>query len=148
MIGDDIDPDWLGIASVIAWNPKSGAVEVFGDPVPQLVGRFDGYHAPTGTGAVYANPRTFFQHWAANRARFCAYFVEATKSKWSARPAEPDLVPGALLIGDPRKVRWNPSVMPAHIECHGIDASEISRAVFMSARLPRISNSQTMKVAA
>lgn len=125
--------DWLDVATVIAWNPVKDTARVLGDATPQLVGALD-----DDANAIFASPRAFFQAWAQRRAAFAVSRQTARQKAWHAIPAERDEVPGALMIGTPAAIRWNPAALPAHIECRGIDPAQINRAILRAARLPRV----------
>lgn len=131
-IGASIDHDWLGIEAVIAWDPVGNTAEVEGDIHPQLVGDMRDDSA-----ALFADPRAFFVEWARRRAAFAVRFQEAVRSAWTAKPAEPDLVPGALMIGKPEAIAWAPSALPEAIRCVGVDPVRVNKAILRSARLPR-----------
>ena len=132
LVLDEPTPDWLDIQTVIAWNPVKDTARVLGDPVPQLVGvmRED-------ANALFSSPRAFFQAWASRRAIHAVRHREASAKEWHVVPPERDEVPGALMIGTPASIRWNPAALPEHIECRGCDAREINRAILRAARLPR-----------
>lgn len=134
----DVDEDWLGIDQVISWCPLSNHVEVMGDPVDQLVGNPAGFYAEKDTGTLYGQPRAFFQAWARDRARFYGFAAQHIGKSWSAMPHEPDLVPGALIVGDARKIRWSAHTLPANVECVGCDPAEINRAMLRNLNLPRL----------
>lgn len=134
--------DWLGIETVLAWNPKTGTVSVMGDASPQLVGAFtDPAH-----GTVFADPFAFFRAWIEARAAFYVRRQIAQASEWMAQPIERDAVPGVLMVGAPEQIRWSPATMPQAIACVGVDPKTINRAILKAASLPRVF--QAMKVAA
>jgi hypothetical protein len=137
-------PDWFEIDTVIAWDPNSDAASLLGDPVPQLAGNLT-----EQANQIHASPRAFFQAWAMRRAQFATQRQTAQERRWHISPRERDDVPGALLIGELAKVRLNPSDMPAHIECVGVDPKELNKAIMRAARLPRASAAaQTLRRAA
>ena len=122
------DDDWLGITHVIAWEPRTGAVEVLGDDRPQLVGHFG-----EGSETVYADPRAFFTAWAAARSRWMAMRRNCAVH----RPAEPDTMPGALVVGDIDRVSWPVYQMPARFRTVGADPRAVNRAIFNFVHLPQ-----------
>lgn len=134
----DIDEDWLGIETVLAWCPKTNAVEVLGEVEPQLVGTLAPHYAEKDAGALFGQPRAFFQAWARDRARFYGFAHQAIGKEWSARPNEPDLAPGALIVGDISKIRWNAHTLPHDLECIGCDPDGINRAMLRGLNLPRL----------
>lgn len=134
-----VDDDWLGIETVIAWNPVDDSAAVLGDTVPQLVGALTD-EAP----ALFASPFAFFRAWLEERAAFAMLRSQLVGKDWAARPTERGHAPGALMIGTPEQIRWNPASLPQHIECHGTDAKRVNSAIFRAARLPRV----TMRAAA
>lgn len=135
---DDPEHEWLSIETVIAWEPITNKAHVLGDPVPQLVGTLT-----DDANELHADPRAFFQSWARRRAIFAVQRQQARKDRWHISPSERDEAPGALIVGQVKDIRWNPSAMPAHIECVGCDAREINRAILRAARLPFATGSVT-----
>lgn len=125
------DENWFGIETVVAWDPVANQATILGDSEPQLVGSFDNRNA------LFADPLTFFQCWARDRAVFAVQRQTIAGTDWQSAPREVDMVPGCLIVGAPAKIRWNPSALPADLECVGIDARIINRAILASARLPR-----------
>lgn len=126
-----VDEDWLDIETVIAWNPLDDTAIVLGDPVPQIVGTF----AEDAT--LYASPREFFQRWAQKRAAYAVQRQACADNEWSAPPVEADLAPGALIIGNFNEIRWQTHNLPRDLECVGVDARLINRAILRAANLPR-----------
>lgn len=126
-----IDLDWLGIETVLAWEPKTDKVEVLTDDRPQLFGR-----VTDEDNTVFADARAFFTAWMRNRAWYATARLEAMKSPWSAKPAEVDLLPGALIIGDPEAIHWPVHSMPRHFQAVGIEPKRLNRAILKSASLP------------
>lgn len=140
----DPEHDHLGVEVVLAWEPRGNAVEVVADPEPQLVGAFpDCTH-----GTLYADPFAFFRAWVELRAAFFVRWNEARRARWQALPEERDPLPGVLIVGDPARIRWNPTSLPAMLECVGADPRRIDRAIFKAARLPRVSGAAPMRRAA
>jgi hypothetical protein len=141
-IGAEIDEDHLGIEIVLAWNPTTNSVEIIGDAQGQIVGTCEAYWQNDGPALVFGDARAFFQAWCVARARFWGFAKANSRSHWNARSTEPDLVPGGLIVGDLAKVRWPPTAdLPPHIECVGIDPKQVNRAIFASAKLPRVTSS-------
>lgn len=125
------DPDWLGIETVLAWNPRTDTAYVLGDPVPQVIGR-----VPTDEPLhIHASPFAYLRALAEARAR---WFVmrRVVQGDWHA-VTEPDLTPGLLLIGDPAKVSWPIHAMSGDITVHDIDARAFNNALIRQARIPR-----------
>lgn len=129
-----IDEDWLAIDTVIAWDPVADRASVLGDNTPQLVGSLT-----DEANVIYAGPRDFFQAWAQRRAAYFAQRVTAETNAWHAVPPEADAVPGALMVGDRQRIRWNPAALPQNLSVVGAPAAEINKAILRAARLPRIS---------
>jgi hypothetical protein len=124
-------PDWLGIETVLAWEPVTGRVTNLTDDRPQLFG------AVTETDAtLYADPRAFFTAWMRQRAWYATARIEAMKSPWAARPAEVSTLPGALMVGDLDAIEWPRDGMPPRFTTVGIDPRAVNRAMLKSARLP------------
>lgn len=129
-----VDLDWLGIDQVLAWDPVTDSVTPLGDGEPG--GLFGGF-TDRETGALYGSPREFFQAWAIARAEFYERWRMAQMRQWAHGAEERDLVPGVLVQGDPKDVRWRPGSMPPALTCHGLDPVKVNRAILRSAHLPR-----------
>jgi hypothetical protein len=131
-IFETLDPDWLGIDAVLAWDPATNAVEVMGEPgTHELVGRVTEMDS-----TIYADPRAFFTAWMRQRAWYIAARKEASQRAFAAIPKEPDLLPGVLIVGDPEKVAWPLHSMPERFTCVGIDPKRVNRAILKFAKLP------------
>lgn len=131
-VGTETDLDWLGIETIIEWCPVTNTAQVYGDDYPQLVGDMR-----DDTSILFADPRAFFTEWMRRRAAFAVRFQETVRTAWTAKPTEPDLIPGALMIGTPEAIVWAPSALPETIRCVGVDPARVNKAIFKSARLPR-----------
>lgn len=129
----DDDVFWLGIETVMVWNPVRKTVAVMGDVEPQIVGAFpqDGRAA-----SLFGDPFAFFRAWAEQRAAFSVAYRTARSAHYTVAPTEVDR-PGCLLIGNPAKVRWASYQIPRDLECVGLDASVVNKAILRSANLPR-----------
>lgn len=128
------DNDWLGIETVLSWDPVTDNAEVVGDPGPALVGNIasDAEHLP-----IHGSAFTYFRALAEARAQWIVA-RQMVAGDWRRKPREPDLSPGLLLIGgEPDKVRWPLSRMPEAITAHGLDAKALNRALLRQARIPR-----------
>lgn len=126
------DHHWLGIETVISWDPLTDAAAVLGDEHPQIIG-----HLTDEANHLFSSPKAFFQHWAMNRARFAVKRREAVRGSWKAIPKERDEVPGGLVIGATNDIRWQPSALPETIRCVGINPQVVNKAIMRAARLPR-----------
>jgi len=126
-----IDMDWLGIETVLAWEPVTGKVTNLTDDRPQLFGAVTSEDA-----TVYGEPRAFFTAWARKRAWFASAYQQAMTSTWSARPREIDQLPGGLAIGDIDAIHWPTPTLPERFTTVGIDPKALNRAILKSARLP------------
>lgn len=129
---DEPDCDWLGIHTVISWNPVDDTAEVLGDPQPQIVGNLS-----DSTNVIFASPRAFFQHWARRRGQYLARRAQAKANHWNKAPVEEDETPGVLMIGAPADIRWRPSEMPADIQCAGVNPAVINKVLLKAAHVPR-----------
>jgi len=136
------DMDWLGIETVIAWEPSTGKVTVLTDDRPQLFG-----HLTEDDNTVFADPRAFFTAWMRARAWYATARQQAAYSKWAATPPELDMLPGALIVGNPDAIRWPTATMPRHIQCVGIEPKRVNRAILKSASLPMCVGFDTAKAA-
>lgn len=130
--------DWLGIETVLHWNPVTNTVEIDGDTGAQLVGKFS---PAADRGTIYADPRAFFQDWCRQRAQFYVQRQASIHNHWTAPLVERDDVPGVLVVGGVDKIRWPVHQMPEVLNCVGIDPTKINRALMKSARIPRAQNS-------
>lgn len=137
-----VDMDWLGIETVIAWEPVTGKVEVMGDDRAQLVGRLT-----DDDSTVFADTRAFFTAWMRSRAWYFGARQHAAYARWSATPPEIDVLPGALIVGDPEAIRWPSATMPRKIQCVGIDPKRVNRAILKSACLPMCTGFDTARAA-
>ena len=126
-----VDADWLDVEIVFSWCPVKNTAEIVGDINPQVAGRLDDA-AP----ALYGDPFAFFRAWAEARAAFLVEWQWARRTG-SANLIEPDLIPGALIVGDVDKITWMPSALPQTLQCIGTNPKQIERAIFRAARLPR-----------
>lgn len=125
-----VTEDWLDIESVIVWNPVDNSATVMGDDVPQLVGDVE-------QSTLFGDPFAFFRSWVEARAAFAMLRSQSAGKEWSVSPTEFGTAPGALIVGDPDKVRWVPHAMPRDLTCVGVEPQKINRAILRSARLPR-----------
>lgn len=123
------DDDFLGVDTVLAWNPRTGKATVWGDDQPDHV---------TGkpTGHIYADAFAFMRAYAEARAQWWEAARFEIGDKWRTF-READHTPGQLLIGDPAKVHWPARAMPADLTCHGVDPAKVNRALLSQARIPR-----------
>lgn len=125
------DWDWLGIETVIAWDPQTDRASILGDDAPALVGRF----ADREEGTLFRSPREFFTTWAIERAQFFARWCATSKGAWAHPTPERDMVPGKLALGDLAKIQW--SGLPATIHSRGINPATLNKAILRQANLPR-----------
>lgn len=128
-----LDMDWLGIEQVLAWDPVTDSVALLGDSEPALFGGFTDDDA----GSLFGSPREFFLAWVNARAEFYVRWRMALMREWAHGAEERDLVPGALLVGEPKDIRWRPHSLPAALTCVGIDPTKVNRAILRAAHLPR-----------
>lgn len=126
-----VDWDWLNIRTVIAWEPRTDAAFVLGDPAPQAVGTF------ANAQNLYGSARDFFTDWMRARAEFFVLWLKSRQGEWAHGATETDLAPGKLAVGPIDHIRWSPSSMPTNITCIGIDPRALNRALIRSAGIPR-----------
>ena len=136
-----VDGDWLGIETVLAWDPVADTVTIPEDCNAQLVGRFE----DDNEGTIFASPRDFFTEWAKARAQFFVRWCEAQKGEWVHPVAEHDAAPGKLLVGALKDARL--SNLPATLHVRGLDPREVNRHILRQANLPR-AVAQTERAAA
>lgn len=129
---DHSEDVWFGVETVIEWDPVKDTATIIGDTAPQIVGNLT-----EEANRLFSSPRQFFQQWAMRRAAFAMQRQEARQKSWHIVPQERDEIPGGLVIGATKDIRWQPSAMPEHIQCVGIDPTIINKAILRAARLPR-----------
>lgn len=127
-----VDPDWLGIETVLIWDVAAKTVSVMGDDVPQIAG-----HLTAETPTLYGTPFGFFRAWVEARAAFAMARSQSAGKDWAVTPTERGTAPGALIVGDIDKVRWVPGAMPRDLGVVDLDPTRINRAILRAARLPR-----------
>ncbi len=142
MVFEDADADWLNIETVIAWEPTTNTAHVMGDAGPQLVG-----HVTETDPTVFADPRAFFTAWLRQRAWYYGARQEASQRQFAAIPAEPRLLPGALIVGDPERIAWPIHSMPDRFTCVGIDPRAVNKAILKFAKLPMCAGLDMVKAA-
>lgn len=126
-----IDMDWLGIQSVLAWNPVDDTAEIFGDGTPGLFGA-EGEGCENFT--LYASPRAFLTDWAIQRAHAYVRLTQLRQNAW-ADAEDRDAAPGALACGPIDKIRL--TNLPRDFAVQGFDPTELNRTIIKQARLPR-----------
>lgn len=125
-----VDLDWLGIESVIAWDPrKDTAALLTADNA--LVGNF----ADSGEGTLFASPRDFFTEWMRARAAFFVRWCQSRRGEWAHGATEMHDAPGKLIVGDIDRCVLTD--LPATLHCRGIAPQRINRAILKRAHLPR-----------
>ena len=132
-----VTEDWLDIEAVIAWNPVDNTATILTDTQPQVVGPVNDI-----TPTLFGNPFQFFRKWVEQRAAFAMARSQSASKEWATPPREFGTAPGGLIVGDPDKIRWAPSVLPRDLLCIGVDAQKINRAILRSANLPRATQAQ------
>jgi hypothetical protein len=123
------------IETVLSWDPRANTVTVLGDPAAQLI------HGNIYTDVlnIYTNPFTFFRKWVEARAMWRTKYLDARNGKWSHPVKENPLdLPGALIVGDPREIRWPQQAMPETINCVDCDRQAVMGSIFRSAGVPNI----------
>lgn len=128
-----VDMDWLGIDTVLSWDPLTDTAEVLDDAGTGLAGSI---RRDLDTLTVYGSPFAFFRALAEDRAQW-AVARQMIAGDWRHKPTEPDFSPGLLVIGELDKVRWPLHHMPADVLTHGIDAKALNRVLLRQARIPR-----------
>jgi hypothetical protein len=131
--------DWrhTDVSDVILWNPRTGHVQLAGDPSATLIEPAD---YANGRYNIYGDGFAFFRAWADKRAEIGAGIISAKASNSHIIPVEPvdSGMPGALVIGDLDQVRWRDLNATVLVAGPGIDPQKLNRAIFRSARLPRV----------
>jgi hypothetical protein len=131
--------DYLVVEQVIEWAPMANTVTMLRDPSPQLAGTF----TDREQGTLFADPFAFFRAWVEARAAWACEWMVSRRAAWRVRPIERDLVPGCLMLGAVDQIRWQPSDMPASLNCVGVDPRAVNRAILKAARLPMAINSRS-----
>lgn len=125
-----VDLDWLGIESVIAWDPRKDIAALL--PADDaLVGNF----ADDAEGTVFTSPRDFFTEWMRGRAAFFVRWCESRKGDWAHGARERDDAPGKLLVGELERADLRN--LPAILHCRGIAPQRVNKAILKRAHLPR-----------
>lgn len=141
-----LDTTSSGIVAVTAWNPASNSVHVISDEQDQLVGRVDRDFSASAT--LYGQPLAFFRAWISARLAYWR-MVESGATRTHCLSVEPDLVPGALVVGDIKNIRLPVAAMPRQVECVGINAGLVNRCLQNVARLPfAVAKPDTLRSAA
>lgn len=129
--------DWTvdQISDVILWEPRSGAISLYGSSGADLVMP----DRPDVRLTVYADGFAFFRAWADQRAATATRIYAARKAHLlsSAEPADSD-IPGALAIGDLAAINWCDTGAAILVAGPGIDPKQLNRAIIRSAHLPRV----------
>ncbi|MEP3870297.1 MAG: hypothetical protein ABJM32_18140 [Parasphingorhabdus sp.] len=126
----------LDIEDVLAWDPVKNTVEVMGDDNDAHLICSD---YVDDTLKVYGNPLEFFFAWAEQRAIWRTKWIAARGKKWAhPAPERTKELPGALVIGDIKKIRWPLSDLPKKITCIGVNKVAVRSSIFESANIPRI----------
>lgn len=141
---DNLEDDWTGIETVLAWNPADDSATVMGDPDAVL---FGGTGAPGEPLNVFASPFSYLRHIAEQRAAFWTFRRGMIFNNWHAID-EPTTHPGLLALAPPDKIRWPIHALPDDIRLHGIKAQAFNTALLRQARIPRATEAHSMKVAA
>lgn len=126
-----IDMDHLDIEAVLAWNPITDEAHILGEAQPAL---FGANGEPDQSFTLYQSTRAFLTDWAINRAHAYVRVSELRKNRWSDAE-DRDTPPGALVIGDPKKVDL--TKLPREFAAQGFDIAELNRTIIRQARLPR-----------
>jgi len=129
--------DHTQIRDVVLWNPRTGALRMLGQPslAPDLIAPDDS----TARIMVYGEGFAFFRAWADKRATTAEAITAARLNRHivPVEPADSD-IPGALAIGDINKLDWLGLQATVIVAGPGIDPQKLNRAIFRSARLPRV----------
>lgn len=126
---------WHPTGDVILWNPRTGETRLKGETRPALVTPF----RETPRLTVYADGFAFFRAWADERAALTERQAVAVAHHRAAiaEPAD-SAIPGALAIGDLKRLPFASLNATTLVAGPGIDARDLNRAVLRSANLPRV----------
>lgn len=138
-----VDTDWLGIETVLSWDPVTDTAEVLGEEGSAIVGTIP---ADCTELSIHASPYAFLRALAEERACWSVSRNNGFRP-WERKPIEPRFSPGLLLIGDADEVRWPRHAMPESIIAHGIDAKALNRALIRQARVPHARSAQLRRAA-
>lgn len=135
-----VDIDWLGIESVIAWDPRTDKATLM--PADNaLVGNFGADH----TGTLFASPRDFFTEWMRARAAFFVRWCQSRRGEWAHGATEFDEAPGKLIVGELE--RCDLTGLPTTIHARGVSPQAVNRAILKRAHLPRAVAQEIREVA-
>lgn len=129
------DDDWLGIETVLSWDPVTNTAKVMGDEGPALIGTIPPDQEML---SIFGSPFAFFRAFAEARAQWIVG-RHMVGGDWRRKPREPDLSPGLLLLGKPDKVAWPRHRMPAQLVCEAVDVKALNRALIKQAHVPHAS---------
>lgn len=138
-----VDTDWLGIETVLSWDPVTDTAELLGDEGPALIGT-----VPDDCGElnVFGSPYAFLRALAEERACWSVQRANGFRP-WQRKPDEPQFHAGLLLIGNADEVHWPRHRMPETIVAHGVDAKQLNRALLKQARVPHARSGQLRRAA-
>jgi hypothetical protein len=134
------DPQWghTEIRDVVLWNPRSGDLRIAGEATSRSA-VISPAHSD-GEVDVFASGFAFFRAWTERRAEYAARHLIALSDRSRIRPTEPadSNIPGILVIGDLDSIHWRELDAPVLKAGTGVEATKLKRAIFRSARLPRV----------
>ena len=125
----------LDINTVLSWDPKANTVSVLDDVQPQVI--IGGDHEAELT--VYGDPFLFFRALVEQRAAWHMRRMDANAGKWvHPCPERPADLPGALIIGEIRDIRWPIHELPPVLNCVGCSRGAVTNSIFRSANIPDV----------
>ena len=138
-----IDPDWLDVEDVLAWNPVDGSFRILGQTEAMLFGDLNDDRS-----SLFGDIFAFLRAWVEARAAFFTLWCSHRKGTWRHGATETDMVPGAMIVGDAAKIHWKPATMPQNLTCVGCDARSINQHLVKAAHVPwAIQGAQESKAA-
>lgn len=135
--------DWLDIETVLEWYPHLNQFKIMGDHTPTTAGRID-----PDCAELFADAFAFARAFAERRAQWFVSWQMNIGAKWRAASIEPDLTPGLFLFDKPEKCRLPVHEMPADVIAHGINPTDLNRALLRQAQIPRARAANQMRAVA
>lgn len=127
----------LEIRDIVLWNPRTNALRILGQPQhAHMLVTPD--HLDTRV-TVYGEGQSLFRAWADKRAQTAAAIISAKANAHviPVEPADSDL-PGVLALGELHRLAWLDLNATVLVAGPGIDAAKLNKAIFRSARLPKV----------
>ncbi|CAB4140304.1 hypothetical protein UFOVP407_44 [uncultured Caudovirales phage] len=134
------DPLPRDIEIVAAWDPRSNRHSIIGEAQPTAIMLDDSHDT------LFGDFFAFARAWVEARAAFFTKRQMQQKNEWVHPLPETSGVPGILVTGDVKTIRWPD--MPKSIACIGLDPKEVNASIIRNAGLPRAWTTHTERAVA